>query len=280
MYYLQVGILVLINAMLATGAYFPLSAGLMLMCMGTLMSVGAIASAACHSGWGLPFPIAILIGGLLAALAGALIAVLCSRLIGFLFAVATLGLGELTRVIVVNTEALGGALGYKNVELISPSAYLFYLLVAFGSCVMLLTLFEQSATRKSLAVLRENEVVAASLGVNSLLHKAAAVAVGGFLAGIAGGFYIHSVGLLDPRSFGFESSLLIVTFAIIGGARNFWGAVIGATLLTIIPELLRFSSTYRMVLYGVALILVVVLRPDGILGLRPFKLRRILPFTV
>jgi branched-chain amino acid transport system permease protein len=279
MYYLQVGILVLINAMLATGAYLPLSAGLMLMCMGTLMSVGAIVSAACHSSLGLPFPVAIFIGGLLAALAGGLIAVLCSRLIGFLFAVATLGLGELARVIVINTEALGGALGYKNVELTPPSEYLFYLLVAFGCCVVLLSFFEQSATRKLIAVLRDNEVVAASLGVNSLLHKAGVVAAGGFIAGVAGGFYIHSVGLLDPRFFGFESSLLIVTFAIIGGARNFWGAVIGATLLTVIPELLRFSSTYRMVLYGVALILVVILRPNGLLGVHRYRLRRFLPFA-
>lgn len=279
MYYLQIAVLVLINAMLATGAYLPLATGLMLMCMGTLMGIGAIASAACHSSWGLPFPLAVFIGGLLAALAGALIAVLCSRLMGFLFAVATLGFGELARVTVINAEALGGALGYKNVALISPSAYLFYLLIAFGCCVVLLSLFERSATRKAIAVLRENEVVAASLGINSVLHKAGAVAAGGFIAGVAGGFYIHSVGLLDPRSFGFESSLLIVTFAVIGGARHFWGAVTGATLLTIIPEILRFSSTYRMVLYGIVLILVVILRPNGIIGLHRYRTRRFLPFA-
>jgi branched-chain amino acid transport system permease protein len=211
---------------------------------------------------------AILIGGIVAAFAGTLIAALCDRLVGFLFAVATLGLGELARVTVINTEALGGALGYKNVELVSFNSYFTYLLLTITCCVMLLILFERSATRKALAVLRENNILAASLGINGSWLKMGTVAAGGFIAGVAGGFYIHSVGILDPRLFGFESSLLIVTFAILGGTRNFLGAIIGATLLTVIPEMLRFSSTYRMVLYGLTLVLVIILRPEGVLGLR------------
>src|SRR5882724_11099530 len=129
MYYLQITTLALVNSMLATGAYLPLSAGLMLMCMGTMMSIGAIASAASHSGLGLPLPVAILVGGLAASLAGALIAVLCGRLVGFVFAVATLGIGELIRVTVINTKSLGGALGYKDVEFVPFDSYFAYLLL-------------------------------------------------------------------------------------------------------------------------------------------------------
>jgi branched-chain amino acid transport system permease protein len=268
MYYFQIATLVLINSLLATAAYLPLSAGLMLMCMGSLMGIGAIASAYGHAALGLPFPIAILVGGVVAGLVGALIAALCDRLIGFLFAVATLGFGELARVTIINTEAFGGALGYKNVELISFDSYFTYLILAFASCVAFLTLFERSAPRKALAVLREDDILAASLGINSFWHKLGTVAAAGVLAGIAGGFYIHSVGILDPHLFGFESSLVIVTFAVLGGTRNFMGAIVGAALLTVIPEALRFSSNYRMVLYGATLVLVIILRPEGLLGPR------------
>jgi branched-chain amino acid transport system permease protein len=132
----------------------------------------------------------------------------------------------------------------------------------------MLTLFERSASRKALAVLQENEVLATSLGISSSLHKIGTVLVGGFLAGVAGGFYIHSVGILDPRLFGFESSLLIITFAVIGGPRNFWGSIMAAVILTVIPELLRFSTTYRMILYGASLVLVVIVRPEGLLRRR------------
>ena len=272
MYYLQVSTLVLINCLLAMGIYLPLSAGRMVMCMGTLMSAGAIASAMGHSSFGIPFPLALLIGGLVAAILGAFIAALCERLVGFLFAVATLGLGELARVIVVNVEWLGGALGYRDVILISPPVYFTTLLFTFAGSVVLLSLFERSAGRRALAVLRENDTLAASLGINGFTHRFGALVAGAFLSGIAGGFYIHTVGILDPRMFGFESSLLILMFAIFGGTRNYLGAVAGAIILTVLPELFRFSPTYRMILYGLTLVLVAVLRPEGVLSAFPSKL--------
>src|SRR5205085_10196082 len=117
MYYLQIAILVAINCLLALSIYLPLSTGLMAVCFGSLMSIGAITAAWAYSSAGLPFSLAILSGGMVAAVAGTIIFYLCKKLTGFLFAVATLGIGELAHVVAINTEALGGALGYKNVQL-------------------------------------------------------------------------------------------------------------------------------------------------------------------
>lgn len=237
------------------------------------MSVGAIASAYSHASLNVPFPLAILLGGLVSSLVGAIVALLCSRLAGFLFAIATLGIGELLRVIAINIEALGGALGYKNVEFISINRYVVFLLVVFALLVSCLVLFERTLTRKAFTLLRENEILAASLGISRSRHVLVSITMGAFIAGVAGSFYIHNVGILDPRLFGFENSLLIIAFVIFGGTRSFLGPLIGASLLTVIPEMLRFSSNYRMILYGVAILVVIILRPEGILGTRKTQTR-------
>src|SRR6266404_3320257 len=127
MYYFQITVLVLVNCMLGLCAYVPLSTGQMVMCMGSLMSVGAIGGAAAYSAAGLPFPIAVLVGGLVAVLAGVIVGTLCNKLAGFILAVVTLGLGELARVVATNSSTLGGALGYKNVGFIPFSTYFPYL---------------------------------------------------------------------------------------------------------------------------------------------------------
>lgn len=266
MYYLQVATLVAINLFLALGAYLPLSTGLMVMCFGALMSVGAVASATAHANLGVPFPVAVLLGGAAAAGAGLVVSMLCSRLTGFLFAVATLGIGELARVIAINSELLGGALGYRDVKMVPYPFYWACLIGTASALLILLSLFERSAARHALAVLRENQSLATSLGISGPRHRLGAVTAGGFLVGLGGGFYIHSVGLLDPRMFGFEHSLLILVFAVLGGVRHFTGPLLGAVALTILPEALRFSPSSRMVLYGTVLVIVAVLRPEGILA--------------
>jgi len=234
--------------------------------MGSLMSVGAIGGAAAYSAAGLPFPIAVLVGGLVAVLAGVIVGTLCNKLAGFILAVVTLGLGELARVVATNSSTLGGALGYKNVGFIPFSTYFPYLVVGFLLCVVFFVLFEKSAMRRAFTVIRENETLAVTLGINIPRHRFVSLMIGSFIAGIAGSFYIHSVGILDPKMFGFETSLLILMYPIFGGSKTFIGPIVGAVLLTTIPEALRVSPEFRLILYGMTIVLVMLFRPEGIVA--------------
>jgi branched-chain amino acid transport system permease protein len=263
MYYRQLVILIGINAFLALASYVPFSSGLLVVCLGTFMSAGAIVAAFAHSTLGLPLPVAVMLGAFGGGVAGACVGVACRQLGGFSFAMATLGIGELARIGVTNVEALGGALGYRNVRMMTSLVDLGFFL---GILLGFFCLFEASALRKAFAVVREDQTLASTLGIDIARHRIAATTAAGFLAGIGGGFYVHAVGVLEPRMFGFENSILILAYAIVGGARNFGGAFLAAIILTTVPEVLRFSMDLRMILYGVSLVLVVVLRPEGLLG--------------
>jgi branched-chain amino acid transport system permease protein len=234
------------------------------MCFGTIMSIGGIVAAAVYSS-GLPFLVALGAGGAAGACAGGLIYIGCSRLIGFLFAVATLSFGELARVIALNTERFGGALGYKDVRASPSICYPFALM---GIAIICLGIFDKCPMRLALRIIKEDEVNAASLGINIGLHRLAAVVSGSFVVALAGGLYIHAVGLLEPRMFGFDNSLEILIFAIVGGTATYVGPICGAVLLTALPELLRFSTSLRMLFYGAVLVVIIIFRPEGIIGSR------------
>lgn len=262
MYYQQVATLAAINCLLALAAYVPYSAGLLVVCLGTFMSVGAVASASVYSVGTVPFPLALLCGGLVAALFAFAVSIICYRLKGFEFALATLGIGELTRVIATNSGMLGGALGYSNVRSDVSPLYAFLSLVAVAA---LFYRFDRSAVRKALLVLRENETLAPTLGIKGTSHAVFAVTMAGLLAGLGGSLYIHTVGILDPKMFGFENSVQILVYPILGGLGSFIGPIIAGSALTVIPELLRFTPPFRMILYGASLVAAVVFLPDGII---------------
>jgi branched-chain amino acid transport system permease protein len=276
MYYQDVATLVAINCLLGLAAYIPYSAGLVCVCLGSFMSIGAIVSAWMYSAGPVPFLLALLCGGLAAALFAFVVSIICHRLKGFEFAVATLGIGELTRVIATNSGMLGGALGYSNVRPDVSPLYAFLSLIAAGA---LFYRFDRSAVRKALLILRENETLAASLGISVPGHAIFAVTMAGLLAGLGGGLYIHTVGILDPGMFGFENSVRILVYPIIGGFGSFIGPVIGASALTVAPELLRFTPPFRMVLYGASLVAAVVLLPGGVLDVGSRFRRARLGFT-
>jgi branched-chain amino acid transport system permease protein len=263
-YALQIAELAAINCMLALGAYVSLSSGLMVVCFGAVMSIGGIAAAAAYSA-GVPYCVAVLIGGLSGALCGAIVYALCARLARFIFAMATLGLGELARAMATNTETLGGALGYKNVQ---PDPSVLYSVVILATVLAAFVWFERSPLRTALHLVKDNDIVASGLGIDVGRHRFGAVLVGSFIVGIGGSLYIHSVGLLDPRMFGFQNSVQILVFALVGGTAGYLGPVVGALTLTLLPELLRFSTSARMLLYGVALVAIMAVRPDGLVAPR------------
>jgi branched-chain amino acid transport system permease protein len=267
-YALHLAELAAINCMLALGAYVSLSSGLMVVCFGAVMSVGGIAGAAAYSA-GAPYFVAALIGGIVGAVCGGIICSLCAPLTRFMFAMATIALGELGRVIAVNTEVLGGALGYKNVR---PDPSVLYSIGILAVFLAVFRWYEHSPFRTAVHLVKNNDVAASGLGIDVAIHRVAAVVAASFLVGVSGCMYIHSVGLLDPKMYGFENSVQILVFALVGGTAGYAGPLLGAVALTVLPELLRFSTSARMLLYGLALVVVMAVRPEGLITLRlPIK---------
>ncbi len=209
-----------------------------------------------------------LIGGCMAALAGWGVGLPSLRLRGDYLAIVTLGFGEIIRVIILNSPSLGGARGFINIPL-SASPFSVGLILALASlaCVRLM-----NATQgRALLAIREDEVAAEGLGVDTTRYKVGAFVASSFVAGLAGSLFAHSQGYLNPSSFNFMKSVEIVVMVVMGGMGSMSGAILAALALSILPEALRplqaiTGVDLRMVLYSFALIAIMLWRPQGLMG--------------
>lgn len=221
---------------------------------------------------------ALLAGGIAAGIAGLLIGIPSLRLKGDYLAIVTLGFGEMIRVILQNLEPdiLGGSLGISGIPRYTTIAW------TFGILAFLVFLSENlmhSTYGRGFLATRDDEIAAESLGVNTTKYKVVAFVIGAFFAGVAGGLYGHYNGLIRPLDFGFLKSVEIVVMVILGGMGSTWGVLLAAALLTYLPEWLRdveigdiSFQDFRMSIYALSLILLMIFRPQGLLG--DFDLRR------
>lgn len=262
-YYTQVLALGAMNALLALAAYLPLASGVMVVCLGAAMSIGAIAAGTMTASDGgvLSTVAALAVGSASGGLFMASSALVVRRMSGFMLAVTTLAIAELLRVVAQNEPMLGGALGFRS-ELVHPS--LAWPVGTLVAAIALISFFERSHARHLVGLCKTNPLVAVAIGIDPSIVRSLSMTAGGMLAGASGALFIANVGILDPRSFGFEAGIQIAMFAIVGGTRSWVGPVLAGLGLTILPELLRFSTNYRMLLYGMVLVTVVILRPDGL----------------
>ncbi len=207
------------------------------------------------------FLLALLLGGLVAALTGLLVGIPSLRLKGDYLAIVTLGFGEIIRVILQNTPAVGGSRGY------SVAAGYTNLFWAYGLAIVaiyyVLSVVHSTYGRGFVAV-HDDEVAAEAMGINTTRYKVTAFVTGAFFAGIAGGLYAHSKQFLTPTGFDFVKSIEIVVMVILGGMGNTFGVVLAAILLTLLPEALRPVAQYRMVIYSLLLILLMLTCPQGL----------------
>lgn len=265
MYALQLAQLAAINGLLAIAVYLPFAAGRLVVCFGALTASGAVAF-----GWALGRSVPAALALLCAACAGMVLAALVGLLLrhvrGMTFAVATLSVGELLRIVATNTPALGGALGYTLPSVGPLTLAPVGVLLGVAACMAWL---EASSVRAAFFQVRADPELARALGIHVERHELFALALGGAVAGVAGGLFVHSVGIVEPRVWGFQFSVQVLMFAVVGGSTHFAGSVAGAVLLTLVPEVLRFSSSYRMILYGAVIVLMTILRPEGLLPRRP-----------
>lgn len=270
-YYLDVAINVGVNIILAvslnlingyTGQFSLGHAG--------FMAVGAYTSAAITMKLGpslfgertalLFFP-ALLAGGFVAALAGLAVGVPSLRLKGDYLAIVTLGFGEIIRVILNNTKSLGGALGLSGISAYSN----FFWTFGFAAVtIYVVTSLVNSTYGRSFIATHDDEVAASAMGVNTTKFKIIAFVVGAFFAGIAGGLFGHFKQTINPTGFDFMKSIEIVVIVILGGMGNNLGVILAAILLTVLLEKLRDFGDYRMILYSFLIIVIMLVRPQGL----------------
>ena len=220
--------------------------------------------------------LALLTGGLAAAAAGWLVGQPSLRLKGDYLAIVTLGFGEIIRVFILNIESVGGARGFSGVPPLGsfrPFGSFFWVFLTAAATVLVSVRLVASAHGRALLAVREDEVAAEASGVHSTRYKVTAFVIGAFFAGIAGGLLGHFLQYLNPSMFTFVKSFEIVIMVVLGGMGSISGAILGALIVTLLPEGLRevkdwmpYGIDPRMVLFSLMLIVLMLTRPTGILG--------------
>jgi branched-chain amino acid transport system permease protein len=209
------------------------------------------------------FLVALLVAGLVAAVFGILVGIPSLRLKGDYLAIVTLGFGEIIRVIIQSMDFLGGARGFTGIPKMTNFAWVFCVAAVL---IFMITNLMRSTYGKGFMAVADDEISAEAMGINSTYYKVVAFVTGAFFAGVAGGLYAHFVTYINPSQFGFVKSIELVVMVILGGMGNTVGVIMSAALLTILPEALRPIAQYRMVIYSLALVVIMITRPQGLFG--------------
>ncbi len=256
----QVGI----NALLALSLSIGLRAGQLALAQAAFMGIAAYASAigAVEAHWNLPQSLGL--GALAAAGVAALLALPLGRLRGVFLAIATIGFGEIARIVEINARATGGAEGYANIPNDANTAWIYGTLAVAGA---LFFAFARSKAALAVAATREDESAARGVGIDVAAVRFATLVAGAALAGCAGVLYAHANYFITPSDFGFPRMEQILVACVIGGVTSSLGAVVGAAVMTVLPESVRFLADYREVSTGAILLGIVLFAPDGIAGL-------------
>jgi branched-chain amino acid transport system permease protein len=262
-FYINTLMFIGINIMLATSLHLIIGiTGQFSIGHAGFLAVGAYASAVMTMKLELPFIIAVLTGGVIAAVAGMVIGIPSLRLKGDYLAIATLGFGEIVRIVLLNIEYVGGASGMQ-VSHLTTWPWVF-------ACVMITVLvirnFTNSTHGRACISVREDETAADAMGINTTYYKVAAFVIGAFFAGIAGSLYAHNFYIIQPSNFGFLKSFDILIFVVLGGLGSLSGSVLAAILLTIVTTFLQDYPETRMIIYSLVLILMMIFRPQGLMG--------------
>jgi len=208
---------------------------------------------------------ALVAGGLGAAVAGLIVGVPSLRLKGDYLALVTLGFGEIIRVIFQNLDVVGGALGLNAIPYYTN---IFWVLAWVAITIFVVVCLVHSTYGRGFIATHDDEIAAESIGLNTTVYKIVAFVIGAFFAGVAGGLYGHFKMTITPTGFDFTKSIEIVVMVILGGMGHTVGVVLAAILLTLLPELLRPIAEYRMIIYSLLLIILMLVRPQGLLNVQ------------
>ena len=267
---------VLIFAILAVSMHLIMGVGgLFSLGHAAFYGVGAYAAALCATKLSLPFALTLLLGGVVSAILGALVALPTMRLVSIYFAVATLGIGQMIFVTLLNwVDFTGGPLGIRGIP--PPSLFGFSLSGSLGTymvCASVAAFAILVAHRcghgyygNALRALREDDQCAGAMGINAVRLKIEVFSIACFLAGMAGALWSHTTGFISPQDFAFPISILILAMVVVGGLGSLPGAVIGAALLILLPELLRPVGDVRQIAVGSVMFGCILFLPKGLFG--------------
>ena len=219
--------------------------------------------------------IAVIISALVAGLFGLLIGIPALRLKGDYLAIITLGFGEIIRVVLTNIDSVLGfkfTYGASGLARIPKFTSLNVIFIFTVICLFLIHVFMKSRHGRAVLSIRDNEIAAESVGINTTFYKTSAFVFSAMLAGVAGCLYAGYIGSLYPSTFKFLKSIEILVMVVLGGMGSMLGSVISAIVLTALPEMLRSFSDYRMVAYSLALVLMMLFRPKGLMGTYDFSM--------
>lgn len=281
-YFLDVAILAGIYIILALGLNIVVGlAGLLVLGYIAFYAVGAYAYALLSAHYHLSFWVALPVGGLLASLFGLALGAPTLRLRGDYLAIVTLGFGEIIRIILNNWDELthgpNGILGIASPaigdwRITSLSQYYYLVLILCIFTAVAVNRLNNSRLGRAWVAVREDETAAEAMGIDTTRVKLQAFALSAFWAGMAGVVYAGKMHFVSPESFTFYESVMVLCMVVLGGMGSIAGVVLGALLLVVLPEALREVQSYRMLLFGAAMVLVMIFRPQGLLGGRRRRL--------
>lgn len=223
------------------------------------------------SGQSLLFFIATIAGGVFAMTAGVLIGLPALRLKGDYLAIITLGFGEIIRVLFQNIKITGGAMGLGGIKKITDFTWCYFWAVMVIAFTFLLI---NSRHGRAIRSVKEDEIAAESVGINLTYYKIVAFAGAAFFAGISGSLFAHHICYLEPGNFGYSMSIEMLVMVVLGGLGSISGSVISAAVLTILPEILQAFSSWKMIIYSLLLVIVMIFKPSGLMGDYEFSLAR------
>lgn len=265
----------LVNALLGLSVYLTLITGMFSLANAGFMAIGAFTGAILTQTFGLPL-IAGLIGGMIA---GGLVAIPVGlpvlRLRDIYLAIATIGFGEIVRIALLNVDQVassivgervvitGGALGIKQIPKMAET---WHLLLLLALAVYFIWRLQKSRFGRAMAAVRQDERAAANMGINVVYVKNIVFIFSAMLAAAAGVMSAHLTRIISPTDFGFNQAVDILAFAVLGGTSTAFGPIVGAFLLTALPEVLRFTNEYRGIINGAILLLVIIYLPGGLVN--------------
>jgi branched-chain amino acid transport system permease protein len=289
-----------INIIAAYSFYVPFKTGQVSLGQAGFMGVGAYTSAVLTQRYGVPFAIALPAGGLLAGIVGVAVGFPALRIKGVYLLLLTLGFSEIVQVVALSWDFIGGAQGMRNVPF-NPHT----LDYDIGLIVILIVFFarlQRSSLGRAMDSIEQDETAAEVMGIDVVRIKLLAFGLGALIAGLAGGLYAHHTTYIDSSTFNILLAVEILTFVVVGGGSTYWGPLLGATALTLLPEFLRslrdwlelvpvswtdfypmnrvydflhnfldFENAKRLIAYGLLLIVMMIVRPDGLLTRDSFR---------
>jgi branched-chain amino acid transport system permease protein len=283
-----------ISIIAAYSFFSPFKTGQVSIGQSGFMAVGAYASAVLTQKFGMPFLGAFLVGGLIAGIVGVIIGFPALRIKGIYLLLLTLGFAEIIRVIILSWDYIGGAQGFRNISF-NPHT-LAYVIVVVAVLILFFGRLERSSLGRAMDSIHQDETAAEVMGIDVVRLKLLAFGVGAMIAGFAGALYAHHATYIDSTTFNVMLSVEILTFVVVGGGSTYWGPVVGAIVLTMLPEFLRtlrdwlellpvdwtnfyptkqiydflyrfldFENAKRLIAYGLILMVMMIVRPDGLL---------------